>query len=208
MKPSVVLGCLMSGGGRTVINLADEIDAGRLPARIGAVISSNPTAPGVERCRARGLSTHVVSRFEHPDDTARDDAIDRLLIDADVGIVCLCGYLRRFRVGERWAGRVVNIHPALLPKFGGIGMYGDRVHEAVLTAKESMSGCTVHLVDEQYDHGPTILQRTCAVLPTDTPHTLAARVFEEERIAYPEALRRLIAKLGSVAEPSSHVRPA
>jgi phosphoribosylglycinamide formyltransferase-1 len=119
-----------------------------------------------------------------------DDRVDAALREAGTQLVVLAGYLRLFRV-QGWRGRCINIHPALLPRHGGKGLWGHHVHEAVLAAGDRESGCTVHWVDEQYDHGETILQRRCPVLPGDTPDTLAARVFAEELEALPEAIRRV-----------------
>jgi phosphoribosylglycinamide formyltransferase-1 len=183
------IGALISGGGRTLMNLADRIEAGELDATIAIVISSRANAVGVERARGRGLDVHVVRQRDFGSEPAMHDAITRLLVDADVELVCLCGYLRWLRIDEPFIGRVMNIHPALLPDFGGKGMYGDRVHAAVLDAGRAESGCTVHFVDDRYDHGPIILQRRCPVLRDDTTATLGARVFEQECIAYPEAIR-------------------
>ena len=183
------LACFISGGGRTVLNIADEIDAGRLNARIELVISSRGDVPGVERCRARGFNTLVVRRKDFQSDDAMHDTISKQLVERNIDLVCLCGYLRVFRVDGPYTGRVMNIHPALLPGFGGQGMYGDAVHRAVLASGAKQSGCTVHFVDERYDMGPIILQRKVDVLPNDDEHTLAARVFEQECIAYPEAIR-------------------
>jgi folate-dependent phosphoribosylglycinamide formyltransferase PurN len=112
-----------------------------------------------------------------------------LIDSASVDLVCLGGWLCLLEIPERWEGRMMNIHPALLPSFGGKGMYGRHVHEAVLAARCRVSGCTVHFVDATYDTGPIILQRTCPVLENDTPQTLAARVSEEEKIAYPQAIQ-------------------
>jgi phosphoribosylglycinamide formyltransferase 1 len=183
------LACMISGGGRTVLNIADEIDAGRLNARIELVISSRGDVPGVERCRARGFNTLVIRRNDFPTEDDMHQAITRQLSERNIDLVCLCGYLRMFRVDDPFRGRVMNIHPALLPDFGGHGMYGDAVHRAVLASGAAVSGCTVHFVDERYDMGPVILQRKVPVLPNDDEHTLAARVFEQECIAYPEAIR-------------------
>jgi formyltetrahydrofolate-dependent phosphoribosylglycinamide formyltransferase len=180
---------LISGGGRTLINLCDKIDAGELEAEIALVIASREEAPGVEKARRRGLPVAVASRQRFPRDEARHDAISRWLVDCSSDLVCLCGYLCWLRVDEPFLNRVMNIHPALLPDFGGPGMYGERVHRAVLASGRTVSGCTVHFVDDQYDHGPIILQRTCPVRPDDTVQTLAARVFREECVAYPEAVR-------------------
>jgi phosphoribosylglycinamide formyltransferase 1 len=189
MTRTLRLACLISGGGRTVLNLADHIEDGVLPASIEIVISSRADVPGVERARDRGLKVQIVEQHQFLNYGAMHDAITDALLDARVDLVVLCGYLRWLRIDEPYRERVINIHPALLPKFGGKGMYGLHVHRAVIDAGEKQSGCTVHFVDEEYDHGPTILQKTCPVLPDDTPETLAARVFEQECIALPEAIR-------------------
>ena len=189
MSTPLRLGALVSGGGRTVLNLADRIADGTLPAEIGLVIASRPDCAAVERARGRGLEVRVADRRDFDSADALHDAITAWLTGRGTGLVCLCGYLRWFRIDEPFRGRAMNIHPALLPDFGGDGMYGHRVHEAVLAAGRKVSGCTVHFLDEQYDHGPIILQRTCPVLPNDDADTLAARVFEQECLAYPEAIR-------------------
>ena len=187
------LACLISGGGRTMLNLADRIDDGSLDASIELVIASRGNIAGVEKAKERGFDTHIILRRDFDRDDAMHDRISALLREKRIDLVCLCGYLRWFRVDPDFRGRVINIHPALLPDFGGTGMHGSRVHQAVLAARRSTSGCTVHLVDEQYDHGRIILQRTCPVLPGDTTDSLAARVFEQECLAYPEAIRQLAA---------------
>ncbi len=179
------LGLLVGGAGRSALNLHEAARQGAIPAEVALVIASRADIPAVARCREAGLPLEVLS----PDAGPPDDQIDAALQRARVDLVCLCGWLRRFRVGN-WRTRAINIHPALLPDFGGPGMYGDRVHAAALASGVPQSGCTVHLVDEQYDHGEIILQRRCAVMQDDTPATLAARVFAEEIIAYPEAIRR------------------
>ena len=186
------LAVLLSGSGRTLLNLLDEIDAGRLAAEVRLVIASKE-CPGAERARARGLPVEVTPGV------IPGERLEQALRRERIAWVVLAGYLKLVHVPQAFAGRVVNIHPALLPRHGGKGMFGHRVHEAVLDAGDTESGCTVHLVDDQYDHGATILQRRCPVLPTDTPDTLAARVFGQECLAYPEALRQLIAERG--AEP-------
>lgn len=179
------LGCLISGGGRTVLNLQETIQRGEVPAEIAVVIAHREDLAGVERCRAAGLRVEIVPVAPKE---ALADRIDATLGAAGVELVCLAGYLRHFRVAPRWTNRVVNIHPSLLPRHGGHGMYGDRVHAAVLAAGDSESGCTVHEVDEIYDHGAVLLQRRCPVEPDDTVATLAARVFDEECRAFPEAI--------------------
>jgi len=187
---------LLSGGGRTLLNLADNIDAGQLRAEIALVIASRPCV-GVERARARGFDTRVIAG----DIPAA--ALERLLDDARADWVALAGYLRLVAIPQAYKGKVVNIHPALLPRFGGPGMYGAKAHQAVLDAGARESGCTVHLCDSGYDTGPIVLQKRCPVLPDDTVKTLADRVFALEKLAYPEALRLLFAD----ARQSARVKP-
>ena len=187
------IGALISGGGRTLLNLADCINRSELNACIAAVVSSRSNAAGVERARDRGLEVDVIRQRDFESEDAMHDAVTSVLLRGKVDLVCLCGYLRWMRIDAPFRHRVINIHPALLPAFGGKGMFGNRVHQAVLAAGRAFSGCTVHLVDEQYDHGPTILQRTCPVRPDDDVESLAARVFARECIAYPQAIRLLAA---------------
>lgn len=179
------LAILISGGGRTALNLHRCIGEGSLDATIEWVISSRGDAPGVERLRQAGIPTMVIERKAH-----RGSAFHQEIQQAVAGVdlVCMAGFLSFWRVPDELYGRVINIHPALLPDFGGQGMYGRRVHEAVLAAGRKESGCTVHVCDNEYDHGPTIVQRRVPVLAGDTVDTLAARVFEQECIAYPQAI--------------------
>ncbi len=169
-----------------MLNLQEQIVDGRLHACIELVVSSRGDAPGVARARELGLPTVVVERRELSADAFQQGITDAV---ADVDLVCMGGFLSLWGIPDEFHGRVMNIHPALLPEFGGPGMFGRRVHEAVLAAGKKVSGCTVHYCDNQYDHGPIILQREIPVLPDDTPDALAARVFEQECIAYPEAVR-------------------
>lgn len=185
MRRPMRIGALISGGGRTVVHLAEAIERHRVPATIAVVVAHRATLPGVERCRAAGLPVRVTSET---DAARRSDEVDRFLAEAEVDLVLLAGYLRPFRLGQRWRGRTINIHPSLLPKHGGRGMYGERVHAAVLAAGDRESGCTVHVVEDEYDRGPILLQRRCPVRPDDAPAELAARVFAEERIALAEAV--------------------
>ncbi len=183
------IACMISGGGRTMINLADRIEEGVLPATIALVIASREDIAGVDLARKRGFDVRIASSKRIKDSDELDAAITRWLNETGIDLVCMCGYLRLMRIEEPYIGRIMNIHPALLPKFGGKGMFGLNVHRAVIAAGERTSGCTVHWVDEHYDHGPTILQRTCEVYPADDENALAARVFEQECIAYPEAVQ-------------------
>lgn len=201
------LAALISGGGRTLLNLADHIRSGRLAASIAGVIASREDCPGVAKARMLGLPVHVASRSAFASEQIMHDQTTRWIVEARTDLVCLCGYLRFLRVDAPLKDRVINIHPALLPDFGGQGMYGQHVHQAVLASGHKESGCTVHVVDEQYDHGPTILQRRCPVLPNDTPDTLAARVFEQECIAYPAAIQQFAAGRISIKSGQVCIQP-
>jgi phosphoribosylglycinamide formyltransferase-1 len=189
MTKRLRLGVLLSGGGRTLENILEHIRAGSLPAEVAVVIASRPGIRGIEVGKAAGAATHLVRPKEYPTVEAYSDAMVRLLDEARVDLVCLAGFLSYWIIPERYAGRVINIHPALLPAFGGKGMYGHHVHEAVLERGCKVSGCTVHLVSNEYDEGPIVIQRSVPVYAEDTADDLAARVFREECIAYPEAIR-------------------
>jgi phosphoribosylglycinamide formyltransferase-1 len=201
MNEPARIAVLVSGGGRTAANIHDACRDGRLRARIALVIAHREDIAGVARCRALGLRVAVV-----PPGDSLADRIDACLAAAGTDLVCLAGYLRRFRVGTRWSGRTLNIHPALLPRFGGKGMYGARVHEAVLAAGVHESGCTVHEVDEEYDHGATVIERRCAVLPGDSTETLAERVYREETAAYPQAIAMMLERLAPSPLAAGSVR--
>jgi formyltetrahydrofolate-dependent phosphoribosylglycinamide formyltransferase len=177
---------MLSGSGRTLLNLLDAIRGGRLNATIDLVIASRDTL-GAQRAREAGLQTIVLPG------TIPATKLQQVLNQNRIDWVILAGYLKLIDIPAAYQNRIVNIHPALLPDFGGPGMYGHHVHEAVLKAGAKRSGCTVHLVTPEYDRGPIILQKSCEVVPGDTPDTLAARVFELECRAYPEALERLFA---------------
>jgi formyltetrahydrofolate-dependent phosphoribosylglycinamide formyltransferase len=174
-------------------NLADAVRAGRLDAKLVIVVSSREAVPGIERARQRGIETRVLARRDFLHDGVFDhDAYTASLIGVlapfAIDLVALGGFMSR--LGRAFFDRypVLNVHPALLPRFGGAGMYGHHVHEAVLAAKERESGCTVHFADPEYDHGPILAQRRIAVLPLDTPDSLAERVQAAERELYPEAI--------------------
>jgi phosphoribosylglycinamide formyltransferase 1 len=183
------LAILVSGSGTTLQNLLDLIASHKLDARIRLVIGSREGLLGVERAKRAGIPAEVVDRKSLPDPATFSHRVFQLIDRADVDLVCLAGWLCLLNLPEKYHNRVMNIHPALLPSFGGKGMYGAKVHQAVLDHGCKVSGCTVHFVDSAYDSGPIIIQRTCPVLDEDTASTLAHRVFEEEKIAYPEAIR-------------------
>lgn len=183
------LAFLLSGGGRTLQNFIDLIEKGELDAKIQVVIASNGRAQGLQKARAAGIPTAVVQRRDFDSVEGFSEAITEVLDGYPVDIVVLAGFLQLYLFPERFRNRVINIHPALLPNYGGRGMYGHHVHEAVIAAGETESGCSVHIADHEYDHGPVILQKKVPVYPDDTPESLAERVFEAEKEAYPAAVR-------------------
>lgn len=183
-----------SGRGSNFRAILTAIETGAIPeARIACVISNNSSAGILETAREHSLPAYHVSPAQF---SSEEDFAGRLLTVLDeheANLIALAGYMKLLprRLIERYRQRIVNIHPALLPKFGGKGMYGHHVHEAVLAAGERESGATVHVVDEDYDHGPVLMQKRVPVLPGDTPETLAARVLVVEHELYPEVLRRI-----------------
>ncbi len=189
MPQPIKLAVLLSGTGRTLENLQQEILAGRLHARIAVVISSKAEAYGLERARQHNLDAVAVPRRSYPDSAAFNAAINAILERYAVDLVVLAGFLSLYEPLPHLVGRVINMHPALLPAFGGEGMYGERVHRAVLESGVKISGCTVHFADALYDHGPIIMQATVPVHDDDTVETLAARVFAAECRLYPQAIQ-------------------
>jgi len=196
-KP-IRLGVLISGGGTTLMNILEYINEGRLNAEVAVVISSRSAVSGVEKAKNAGLNVKIIRKKDYADiDESRpSEGLDKFskrieeeLVAANVDLVVQGGWLCLWKIPARYKNRVMNIHPALLPSFGGKGMWGHRVHEAVLKAGCKVSGCTVHFCTNQYDKGPIIVQRACEVKDTDSPESLAARVFEQECIAYPQAIR-------------------
>jgi phosphoribosylglycinamide formyltransferase-1 len=183
------LAVLASGAGTTLQNLIDRIGERSLDARIKLVVASKPGLQAQQRAADAELPSVVVNRKSFDGVPAFSQRIFSLCDEANVDLVCLAGWLCLLDVPARYEHTVMNIHPALLPAFGGRGMYGSRVHQAVIEHGCKVSGCTVHFVDNAYDNGPIIIQKTCDVRDDDTPQTLAGRVFELERVAYPEAIR-------------------
>jgi phosphoribosylglycinamide formyltransferase-1 len=187
-KP-IRLGVLISGGGTTLLNILEYVKQGRLNAKVAVVISSRSTVSGVERANNAGLDVKIVRKKDYSDIDEFSKRLEDELAAANVDLVVQGGWLCLWKIPDRYENRVMNIHPALLPSFGGQGMWGHHVHEAVLKAGCKISGCTVHFCTNEYDKGPIIVQRACQVKDDDTPDTLAARVFEQECIAYPQAIR-------------------
>ncbi len=177
----------LSGSGRTLQNLLDLPD---LPVQIALVVSSDPGAYGLTRAREHGVPTKVAERKAFDSHAAYSEALFGACRDLDCRLILLAGFLKLLRpIPDDFRGKVLNIHPSLIPAFCGRGYYGDRVHRAVLESGVKTTGCTVHFVDDEYDHGPIVLQRSVGVLADDDPHTLANRVFQAELEAYPEAIR-------------------
>lgn len=173
------LAVLLSGSGRTLQNLIDRIADGRLHASIAGVGSDRADAFGLQRALDHGLEARTL---------ANASTTWSWIAELDVDLVVLAGYLRLLPIESEFAGRVLNIHPSLLPRHGGKGMHGERVHAAVLAAGDAESGCTVHLCNERYDEGRILVQARVPVLPGDEPARLAARVFQAECEAYPAAI--------------------
>ncbi len=188
----VPVAVFLSGGGRTLANLIQHRDHHALPIDFRLVISSSAKVRGLEIARNSGMETLVVRKREYPDPLDYSRAMFDPVRDCGAELVIMAGFLKHVLIPDDFAGRVINIHPALLPDFGGEGMYGHHVHEAVLRSGVKTSGCTVHFVDNHYDRGPIILQRSCDVQPDDTPESLAARVFEQECEALPAAIRKIV----------------
>src|SRR5260370_5753538 len=193
-EKQIPLASRLSGGGNTLQNLLDRIADGRLHAKIVLVVSSNPRAFGLQRAANAGIPTAVVERKTCATDQELSEKTFSPFRRAGAQIVCMAGFLKFLPIPDDFRNRVLNIHPSLIPAFCVQGYYGDRVHEAVLAAGVKISGCTVHFADNQYDHGPIVLQRVVPVHDDDTPDALAARVFEQECEAYPEAIRLVAEK--------------
>ncbi len=186
---------LLSGSGRTLENLLRSIDEGALRGAIAVVVSSRPGVRGIEVARSAGIPTFVLDRRTYPSDDAYSAAVYRHIEPFEIDLILLAGFLRRLTVADPWQGRILNIHPALLPDAhwaSGKGFYGDRVHEAVLDHGVEKSGATVHLVDDQYDSGRIIDRLEVPVRPGDTVQSLGVRVFEAECQLYPRAISRYL----------------
>jgi phosphoribosylglycinamide formyltransferase-1 len=180
------LGILLSGRGSNFVAIADSIAAGRIPdARIAVVISNRADAPGLETARQRGLNALVISSKGRPREE-HDREVVAALMSSNVDLICLAGYMRLLSPWfvQRFPAKILNIHPSLLPAFAGL----EAQHQAFAYGVR-VSGCTVHFVDEELDHGAIIVQKTVPVLDSDDERTLAARILEQEHVAYTEAIR-------------------
>jgi len=178
----------ISGTGGNALNLLNACREGRVPAEPVLAICSNPKALGIGRLQAEGLPVRVILRKDFPDDEAYSEACLGAAEASGAAVICLCGWLKRLVVPKAWEGRILNIHPGLLPEFGGAGMYGHHVHEAVIASGARESGCTIHLVDNEFDHGEHLAEARVPVLRGDTPDALQKRVYVQEMRLYPIAL--------------------
>ena len=199
------LAVLLSGGGTTLQNLIDHVEAGKLNATIALVISSRKDAYGLVRAAKHGITAVCVNRRGYKELGDFNRAINHHLNQYEIDLIIMAGFLSFFKPDEKYKGKMMNIHPALIPAFSGKGFYGHRVHEAALSYGVKISGCTVHFADEEgYDMGPIILQEAVEVKDDDTVETLAARVFEKECELYPKAIQ-LYAE-GRLKVEGRHVR--
>jgi phosphoribosylglycinamide formyltransferase-1 len=189
MNPPLRLAILLSGSGTTLQNLLDRGADGRLNARVVQVVSNNPEAFGLTRAQRAGVPAAVVERKACGSREEFSRRIFELCRAADAQLVCMAGFLQLVLIPDAFRNRVLNIHPSLIPAFCGKGFHGLHVHRSALEMGVKVSGCTVHFADNEYDHGPIVLQQVVSVLDDDTPETLAARVFTQECEAYPEAIR-------------------
>jgi formyltetrahydrofolate-dependent phosphoribosylglycinamide formyltransferase len=197
--PRVIkVGVLASGGGSNFEALTEACRRGDVPAAdVALLISNKPGAGALERAARLGVEAMALEPRDFPNRATYFARLAEEFVRREVCVVCLAGFLLKIEATllQPFRGRILNIHPALLPKHGGAGMYGRFVHEAVLKAGDKESGCSVHVVDEQYDHGPVLMQARVPVEPGDTAETLAARVLTEEHKLYPQALKKLISTL-------------
>jgi formyltetrahydrofolate-dependent phosphoribosylglycinamide formyltransferase len=192
------LAILASGQGTNLQNIHQQIAAGNLPGvEIALVVSNNSGSGAMEYAHQRSFPTAHVSATKQGSQEAADAALLQHLIEHRIDIIVLAGYMKKVpqAVIREYAGRIINVHPALLPAYGGEGMYGMRVHEAVLQRGERFSGATAHLVTEHYDEGPIILQESCEVAPSDTPESLSEKVRKIEFRLLPRAIALLSEKL-------------
>lgn len=183
------LGIMLSGGGRTMVNIAEQIEQGTLDAEIACVISSRGDVAGIDRACELDLEPVVIRKKDYADIESFSNEISKTLFAAGVDLVLQCGWMCLWKIPAELENKVMNIHPSLLPMFGGKGMFGHHVHEALVKHGCKISGCTVHFVNNEYDAGPIILQRSCPVRSDDTPEEVADKVFKQECKAYPAAIR-------------------
>jgi phosphoribosylglycinamide formyltransferase 1 len=196
------IGFLASHNGSNMQAIIDACKSGALQAVPAVVISNNMDSGALARAESEGIPHYHLSGNTHPEPASLDQAILDTLLEHGVEVVVLAGYMKKLgpKTLAHFAGRILNVHPALLPKFGGKGMYGMHVHEAVIAAGEKESGVSIHVVDEEYDTGPVLAQARVPVMPGDTAETLQARVLKREHTLFPETLQRIVA--GEITLPA------
>lgn len=183
---------MLSGSGTTLQNFIDLSESGLLPIQITKVISSRNGVFGLQRAQLHNIPSQVIARKDFNSWDEYNQALTKAVDGEEPDLVLFAGFMTLFWPGEKYRGRIMNIHPALIPAFCGKGMFGHHVHEAVIESGVKVTGCTVHFVDNQYDTGPIILQKVVEVFNDDTPETIAERVQEAERQIYPEAVNLFI----------------
>ncbi|MCW5934184.1 MAG: phosphoribosylglycinamide formyltransferase [Fimbriimonadia bacterium] len=189
----VRIAILVSGKSRgsTMEAIIRACQQGRIEGQVACVIGVRPDSPALEKAETLGVRAFALNPKSFPEDDAYGSALMETLIGAEIDLICLAGYMRLLPlpIVRHFKGRIMNIHPALLPLFGGRGMYGEHVHRAVIESGMKVAGCTVHFVDEAYDTGPIILQTTIPIEPNDTPEALAARLLPVEHETYIRAVQ-------------------
>jgi formyltetrahydrofolate-dependent phosphoribosylglycinamide formyltransferase len=206
-KAPLRIAVLLSGSGTSLENLFEHIDRG-LPAEVVCVVASKKSAFGLTRASNRGVPAIAVPRRDHPDVASFNDALHAALAPFEADLICLLGFMSPFELRDRFVGRALNVHPALIPAFSGKGFYGHHVHEAVLKKGVKWTGATVHFVSEGYDEGPILLQGTVAVLDDDTPDSLAERVQALERELVPKAVRLIADGRVRIEDGRTRIVPA
>ena len=188
------LGILVSGRGSNMVAIMDACEQGRLKAKVQVVISNNADSQALVIAKQKGTHTAHLSSRTHPDPDMLDAAMLETLSSYNVDLVLLAGFMKKIgpRVLAAYKGRIINIHPSLLPRFGGQGMFGMKVHEAVIAKGEKETGVTIHLVDAEYDKGAILAQKSLAVEPDDTPESIAAKVLQLEHVLYAETIQKII----------------
>lgn len=194
-QPALRICALISGGGSTLANLLERMADGRLRGvQFCGVISSRRAVRGVQIARDAELPVSIIRPRDYPTREAFDASMRAALLASGADVIVMCGYMLRLSLPDEFRGRVLNIHPALLPDFGGAGMYGRRVHEAVIASGARRSGCTVHVADDEYDHGPIIAQSVVELSPGETPESLEQKVQAAERELYPRVIGEIAAR--------------
>jgi len=188
-----------SGSGTNFQSLIDAVEAGQIAAQIRGLVTNKTDIKALERAHAHGIESVVLAPSAFESKQAYVDALKKILADWKADLIVLAGYMIKVPADiiEKYEGRILNIHPSLLPKYGGKGFYGTKVHRAVIENNESESGCTVHIVNEEYDQGPVLAQKKVPVLKSDTPETLAKRVLEKEHELLPEVVAKIIEDLNT-----------